>query len=539
MNILGLHTGHDATAAVIVDDRLVSMVEKERLNRIKYDRAFSPEMVIKALELAGIEYKDLDCVVLSQSDLTDINFRGQKSDQWGMTVRKDGKPYLNGPRSIDPWDCEDGFTVNFDGVEKPGYQVQHHVAHAASSYYVSDFDEATAITYDGSGLPENQTSLTCKCKGNKIEVIGIPNMVGAMAYSLTSKIMYGSWMSSGKLMGLAAYGEPYFYYKSLLNDISIDGLVKNLWDILYPDKGQTWDKDFIQVKGWRSGNVTKVAASVQKYFEENMKLIMRLMEKWKLHDNLKNIIISGGGALNVITNRWLCDRYNIFTAPFVKDDGLAPGGALYVLHHIFDRPRQNYTTSEITFLGGGSDRGFSPSFSPASLKATANYLSKDEVVLWHQGRSEVGPRALTHRSIFASPFTDEMKRRVSIDIKGREEYRPLAPIVKAEDCDKYFDISPSPMSELMLVNAKVKSDKLKAITHVDGTARVQTVSKEFNPEVHELLCEFEKLTGYPVLINTSLNIQGQSICETEFDTRWTFENCDADVCVIDGEVTQK
>jgi len=132
-----------------------------------------------------------------------------------------------------------------------------------------------------------------------------------------------------------------------------------------------------------------------------------------------------------------------------------------------------------------------------------------------------------------------MRDRVSINIKGREPYRPLAPIVTEEDCQEYFDIEPNPLTELMLVEANVLKDSIPAVTHINGTARVQTISKKFNPSVHGLLTEFKKLTGIPVLINTSLNIQGQAICDTPRDTLWTFKNCIADFCVIDGQTYVK
>ena len=538
MNILGLHLGHDATAALIFDNKLVSMVERERLTRIKYDRGFLPEMVDKCLALGNISFKDVDYVALSLSSGSLESPKIRVDDLWGITITKEGKRYVNGPRQLIPWQMEDGIVVRFDGVDKPAYQIQHHISHAASSFYVSPFDEAIALTYDGSGRPDNQTSLICKCEGERIYVEGVPNLNGSLLYGAIARSIYGSWRDSGKLMGLSAYGESSYYYDDFLDDPTIDGVFKKVnsyWNGPV-QLSKRYNRD------WRDNVVVNTAASTQKWMEEDVKRVLSFIQEE--YGESTNIVNSGGGALNVICNRIIHDKHPLFCSPFCKDDGLAAGSALYLLHHVFNVPRQDYTTKEITFLGGGD-----PSWETSetvqkhfetevNLSRLAEQLAIGKVIFWHQGRSEVGPRALTHRSIFAK--ATGMKKRVSEDIKGREEYRPLAPIILAEDCEDWFDVEPNPLTELMLLNAKVKKSSLiPDVTHIDGTARVQTISKEFNPFVHKLLTEYKKQTGIPVLINTSLNIQGQSICETERDTLWTFDNSGADICVVDNRVLTK
>jgi len=527
MNILGLHLGHDSASALIVDDRLVGMIEKERLTRRKYDRGFCPELIDDVLELGGIRFKDIDYVAVSICSGQQGMPAMSESDKWGLTVKKGGEPYIKGPRQLDPWECEDGITVEFDGVSKPAYQVQHHTAHVASSYYLSNYDKAIGLSYDGSGIPLNQMSLLYKCVGNKLNLLGVPSINLGSLYGLVSEWLFKSWRDAGKTMGLSAYGEPEYFFDLFLEDPSVPSLIKN-FRVYFPGK-----EKFSAIDGetWKSKLARNTAASIQKWIEESVQCVARgIKEQYEEQP----LVVSGGCSLNVIINRQLYDNFpSVFCAPFPKDSGIAPGGALYVLHHIHDRPRQSYTTQEISFLGRGKEGKFD------CLKEIAEDLHKGKTVLWHQGRAEAGPRALTHRSIFADPRVLYHKEFVSEKIKGREPYRPLAPIVLAEYCSKYFDIEPCSLTDLMLVNAKVKSKEIPAVTHVDGTARVQTVSKEFNPAVHELLTEFKKLTGCPVLINTSLNIQGQAICDTERDTLWTFRNCPADVCVIDGEVRRK
>lgn len=520
MNILGLHLGHDSCACVIKDDRLVSVIERERLTRIKYDRGFCPEMVDEALRLANIRFKDIDYVAVSICSGQMEGGDTRLDDLWGLSIFKNGKPYRKGPRQLNPWACEDGIKVTFDNIEKPAYQVQHHVAHIASSFYVSNFDKAAGLSYDGSGPPANQISLVCQCYGTDIEVDYVPQINIGPYYGIIARWVFGSWYHSGKIMGLSAYGEPDYFNDYFIEKPDIDAITRNMRDY-FParsDFGSTWDT-----------NVSKNAsASIQTWLEKD---IQRAVGKIQKKHGKVNLVISGGCALNVIANRWIFDQQPVFMSPFVKDSGIAVGGALYVLHHIHKKPRQKYTTKEICFLGRGEDVPISDQV----IIETVQRLANEGIVLWHQGRAEIGPRALTHRSIFADPRTVEMRDRVSIDIKGREPYRPLAPIITEEDCQEYFDIEPNQLTELMLIEAKVLKSTIPAVTHINNTARVQTISKEFNPAVHELLTEFKKLTGVPVLINTSLNIQGQAICDTPRDTMWTFKNCIADFCVIDGK----
>uniref|UniRef100_A0A6M3L233 Putative carbamoyltransferase n=1 Tax=viral metagenome TaxID=1070528 RepID=A0A6M3L233_9ZZZZ len=514
--------------ALIVNDRLVAMVEKERLTRLKYDRGFMPEMIDSVLELGGIKFFDIDCVAISLCSGGMDEPKLCRKDIWGITIRRNGHWYVNGPRQLDPWECEGGIEVTFDGIKKPAYQVQHHVEHVASSYYLSLFDKAIGLSYDGSGKPDNQTSYVCRCEGNKIYPEYCPNLTGALLYGNICKHTYGSWRDSGKLMGLSAYGEPTFFYPEMLKNPNIDTMMGSIYEY-FPDP-RTY-QDLIK-DDWKNNLIKNVATSTQTYFFEDVKRVLDgIIKKY----GKVNLVTSGGGALNVIANRYIYDAVPLYIAPFPKDDGLAVGGAMYVLHHIFDVPRQTYTAAEVAFMGGPSQL---ISKAPP-IKEIAKELANGKIVLWHQGRSEVGPRALTHRSILADPRTPEMKVRVSEKVKGREPYRPLAPIVTEEDCSKYFDIEPNPLTELMLVNARVKSKKIPAVTHVDGTARVQTINRDFNHAVWNILKEFKSLTGIPVLINTSLNIMGQAICETERDTLWTFENCPADICVINGEVYRK
>ena len=517
MNILGLHLGHDASVAVIKDNRLVSMVEKERLTRKKYDRGFSKEVMQNALKLAGLKYGDIDYVGISICTGDSRKPKVIPEDRTGLKITKNGEDYLNGPRQIVPWDCEDGIWVEWEGINKKAFQVQHHIAHIASSHYLSPFETSIGFSHDGSSIPENQMSLICECD-QKIKVAYTPHCNASYFYGKIAQVIFGDWRDSGKLMGLAAYGEPAIFKPSWICS-NADKMVTAL-DMLFNEQNYFANviKDNQEVR-------QNLAASAQKWIEGEVGF---MADSIKDKYGEVNVVMSGGGSLNVVANRIMHDRFPLFIAPFPKDDGIAVGEALYILHHIMGEPRETYTTKDICFLGNGKP------WKDPDYKFLATELASEKVIFWHQERGEAGPRALTHRSIFASPFSMKMKKRVSEEIKNREWFRPLAPIVTAEKCSQYFDIEPCALTEMMLVNAKVLDDRIKAVTHVDGTARVQTVSKEFNPQVHRLLKEFEKITGVPVLINTSLNTKGEAICENDIHTMSTFYDSNADICVING-----
>jgi carbamoyltransferase len=449
MNILGLHIGHDAAACLIKNNRLVSMIEKERISRVKHDRGYSVEMVDYVL--GDMQVEKLDAVVVS------IN----PQDADTIVAEKDGKKYINGPREM----------LSF----------------------------------------EEQTSLKCVGLGNKLQSEGTLHLNGGIFYDQCTRTIFGDWTYAGKTMGLAAWGKPK----------KIPYVVKSITEIM------AMSKEIIQ----GAKNREDLAATTQLWLENDVKRVLDLHLKVSTP-----IIASGGTALNVVANRHFYNTDNeVFIPPFCTDAGIAVGGALYVLHHIHDQPLEKYSSAQIAFLG----KDYGSKSSEDNLDQVIETLVAGGAVFWHQGRSEVGPRALTHRSIFGRPDSIEVKKHISERIKGREEFRPIAPIVKAEACSKYFDVNPCHLTDFMLVNAKVQDDRLKGITHVDGTARVQTVSKEFNPTVWKLLDMMEQVTGIPVLINTSLNIAGEPICETQEETLNAFNRARAELLWLDGEIYKK
>lgn len=498
MNILGLHIGHDTAACLIKNNRLVTMIEKERLTRVKHDRGYCVEIVDYVLEDMNIE--ELDAVVVS------IN----PQDADTIVAEKNGIKYVNGPREMSRFDYEE-FDIWIKGVKLPAFQVQHHISHIASGYYLSGFDSAQAFSYDASYWPEEQTSLRCVAKGNKIESAGTLHLNAGIFYDQCTRMIFGDWTYAGKTMGLAAWGKPK----------KIPYVPKSITETM------AMSKEIIQ----RAKYGEDLAATTQLWLENDVK---RVLEE-HLQPSIP-IIASGGTALNVVANRHFYNTGNdVFIPPFCTDAGIAVGGALYVLHHIYNQPLEKYTSAQIAFLG----KDYGTRSPEHNLDQVIETLLSGGAVFWHQGSSEVGPRALTHRSIFGRPDSIEVKKHISERIKGREDFRPVAPIIKAEACSKYFDINACKLTDFMLVNAKVLDERLKGITHVDGTARVQTVSKEFNPTVWKLLDMMEQATGIPILINTSLNIAGEPICETQEETLNAFKRAGAELLWLDGEIFKK
>lgn len=518
MNILGIHLGHDAAIAVIKDNRLVALIEKERLTRRKYDRGFSQQMLYNALETAQLHISDIDHVAVSIPAGNKPEADVAEQDLWGIVVaHKSGAIYRKGPRQMTPWLYEGDLIVMLSGIAIPASQVQHHIAHCASSYYLSNFQHALCFSYDGSGFPDNQNSIIMEGHDTQLDYKACPQVNSALYFGQAAHRKLGNWRDSGKLMGLAAYGSD------------------QCWKDQIEALGSLDDNYDAFAKAVARGDNQDVAASAQAFLMDEL---FKLRNHSYFNTELRNLCLSGGGALNIYGNAWLSQHFDAtFCPPYCKDSGLAAGGALYVLHHINKVPRQEYTLRDITFLGPGHDVEIKNDI----IDTVAERLTKhNDVVFWHQGCSEGGPRALSHRSIFALPHIAGNKDRVSQRIKGREWYRPLAPICTAESASRYFRLNPDSLSHLMLTNAEVLDDALTEVIHKDGTARVQTVTPEFNPAVHRLLKAVEAETGYPILINTSLNILGTAINECYEDTLWSLGmSPDVNCAMMDNTVMLK
>ncbi len=553
MKVLGLNAfTHDASAALIIDNNIVAFAEEERFDRKKHSGAF-PGLAIKyCLSQATVELSDIDhiafawdpfCGLMSRFVKTFYNFAGSgfrlkgQAGKWFdiIGVHKKLKAM--------------GFSGQF-------HYMNHYLAHAASAYYPSPFDDTAILIIDGVGELATASYFVAK-NGiiRKIKEIEYPHSLGLFYAAVTEYLGYRHNSGEGKVMGLAPYGKPEFY----------DSFSKM---ISYTGKGEfaVTKKYFDFASNWYTAEMEKllgphreksaplesfhenIAASAQKRLED----IVLDMINW-LHSvaETPNLCFAGGVALNSVLNGKIINKSpfdNYYFQPAAYDAGTSLGAAMQIMAEVGQLPKipmnhvyfgPEYTNSEIVETLQSMKLDFEVIEKNIAAVA-AKDIADGKVLGWFQGRMEIGPRALGNRSIVADPRKAEMKDIVNKRVKGREPFRPFAPSVLVEDMDDYFEMPfPSPY---MLIVCPVKEDKkdvLPAITHIDGTARLQTVNSKISPEYHRLISEFKKITGVPVVMNTSFNLAGSPIVNTPEEAVEVYQKSDMDVLVLGNCVLRK
>jgi len=552
---------HDSAAALLKDGHVIAAVEEERFSRKKFDDDFPKLAITWCLKEAGITPEQIDSVafydkpILKFERLLDnyiaVAPRGLNSfldviPKWlhkRLWIKTDIKKYLKG----------------FNGeIIFP----EHHMSHAAHAFYTSPFEEAAILTVDGVG--EWTTASFGTAKNNTIQLtndIRWPHSVGlfysAFTYFLGFQVNEGEY----KLMGLSAYGKPKYYDLIINNliDVKDDGSIHlNMKYFAFThDKVMTNDKfsKLFGIPPKKKHDETlqihfDIGASAQKVLEE---IILKMAQHVYKKTRMKNLCFGGGVALNGVANYNLLKNSpfdNIHIPPSPGDAGSAVGCAQYsyYIHHsqkknIENNPsvtiRENvyvgpsYTNEEIRKFLDSDKVSYEKLDEQSLLERTAKLISEGNIVGWYQGKMEWGPRALGNRSILADPRDAKMKDILNEKIKHRESFRPFAPSIMEEYVSDYFDIDvPSPYM-LMVTNVK-QPKKIPAVTHIDGTGRLQTVSAESNPLYYNLINEFYKITGIPVLINTSMNVMGEPIVNTPEQAYAMITKTDMD-CIIMGD----
>ena len=494
--ILGLsHAHHDGAACIVKGGKILAAIECERLTKRKKDElklSTLKETIDYVLEAVEMELKDIDYLAVSSS------------------------PHTLHENQIE---CADN-AYNL-GIE--GCMIAHHLAHNAAAYYTSPFDTAMTLSVDSSSGDSRyyfENSSICVGKGNKIESICIPPIPYGVFYQRVCEYLgIGPTLHKvGTLMGLAPYGKP-------IDDMHFD----------LEDKHEVTnliEEDF--------SRAVRIAATAQRDLEQRLlHLVGQIPTSYhasQFYIDSENLCLSGGTFLNCPANSLILKESKfkkVHHFPGCGDSGIGIGAALYAAHHLFDQPRYEYKPHEICYLGKEYEQK-----KEIDYEYIAKRISQGAIVAWMNGRSEFGPRALGNRSLLADPRDQHNRDRLNHVIKQREWYRPFAPIVLEESYQEWFDFDvPSPF---MLYTAQVKRpQEIPAITHVDGSSRFQTVTEEGNIHIYKLIKEFEKITGVPVLINTSLNGKGQPILETPEDGREFFNNVPVDMAVIHGEILEK
>jgi carbamoyltransferase len=578
---------HDSAAALVVDGEIVAAAQEERFTRIKHDHGFPGHAIAYCLNEAGLTAEDLDYVGFYDKPFlkferlleTYLAFApvGFRSFLKAMPLWLNQKLHL--PREIRR-ELGGGFTKRIVFTE-------HHESHAASAFYPSPFEEAAIMTLDGVG--EWATASFGTGRGNRVELsheLRFPHSLGLLYSAFT--YFTGFRVNSGeyKLMGLAPYGEPRYadlIIEKLL-DLRADGSFRlNLEYFNYCQGLTMTSKRFDRLFGGPprqpesplTQREMDLAASVQKVTEE---ILMRMVRHVHAVTGMSNLCLAGGVALNCVGNGRILREgpfERVWIQPAAGDAGGALGVALFIWHQLLgnDREAVEPDGQQGSLLGPSFDDESIQSFldgsgavyhrfpDPHLLDARLVELIEDEkVVGLFQGRMEFGPRALGCRSIIGDARSRAMQSVMNLKIKYRESFRPFAPIVLAERAAEYFDMAGDTDSPYMLVvspiapeqqlpvdeGGAVGLDKLKiirsripAVTHVDFSARVQTVDRERNPRLHRLISRFDEKTGCPVLINTSFNVRGEPIVCTPEDAYHCFMGTDMDVLVLENTILLK
>lgn len=548
MNILGFNCGHYGSVAVVKDGVFTAFIANERIFQIKNLHGISRVAIDYALKTAGLTLADIHAVAIN-------NYVWQLEDERRrekfILLAPDGQEWSQDIRDFVPGETHKPCTFVIDNYEIPAYYVQHHIAHAASSYYLSEFPEAALFTVDASDtwkgkpfLDEKITPLANSLFGvareGKLEFLECPDcLIGNFYTKISNAIGFPPLEGASKVMGLSSYGKP-VYYKGLHQGLPDYG-AKRFWT---EDCGEDLNHLYDPAE-CHNAKVENIAASIQKILEETM-----VHYAQKLYDKtrLDYLCLAGGTALNCVANKKILERTpfkKIFVPPPATDDGTAAGAALFVHHNVLGGTRQKqnrrammyggirYTESAVKkVLAKTTGITVTEAQSENELVSeTARLLSEGKIIGWYQENCEIGPRALGHRSILADPRRAEMKDIINAKVKFREGFRPFAPSVLAEHAGEYFDIGVE--SPFMLMTADCKQPgKIPAAIHVDGTGRLQTLTREDNGIFYDLVAAFYKITGVPVLLNTSFNIKGMPIVEMPQDAMDCFLKTKLDFLVM-------
>jgi len=568
MNILGLsYYYHDSSAALVRDGVLVAAAAEERFSRKKHDSGFPALAIEFVLRAGGLTSHDVDYVVFYEKPFVKL----ERMLLTAMSTFPSSAAVFR--ESMQRWISDKLWIKSMmtKELDVPAAKIlfaDHHMSHAASSFFTSPFEEAAILTVDGAG--EWTTSTLGVGRGNKIEIqkeIRFPHSLGLLYSSFTAYCGFEINEGEYKLMGMHPYGKPRYVDKIYeLIDVADDG---SLWhDMRYFAYHYSTDDTLTPAFERHFGRPRRdpklqdksldpffcdMAASIQRVTEEIlMKMITHLHER----TGMKALCMAGGVALNSVANYKLLRQGpfdDLYIHPAPGDDGGAVGAAYWAYNHVLDQPRgpalqdallgSSYTDAqveeflrehEIPFEKIEDDREF--------FRFVAKSLEEGNVCGWFRGRFEWGPRALGARSIIADPRRAEMKEKLNAKIKFREAFRPFAPSVLEERADEFFEIPEAQRhmpARFMLYVAPVREEKrsvLPAITHEDGSGRLQTVFKETNADYHAMIEAFGELTGVPVIMNTSFNLKGEPIVESPAHAFNTFSLSGMDLLFLQNYV---
>ena len=584
-SILGISAFyHDSAACILKDGKIIAAAQEERFTRIKHDSSYPYNAINFVLKFANLKLSEVNQIVFFEKPF--LKFERLLETYVAFAP----KGFISFSKSMPLWIKEKLFQKNilFNKLKEHDINYKsdeniffsdHHLSHAASAFFPSPFENAIVLTADGVG--EWSTTTVAVGNGNKLDIkkeIHFPHSLGllysAFTYYTGFKVNSGEY----KLMGLAPYGKPIFEDKiKKLIDIKTDGTFRLDQNYFNYATGLTMTSEkFHKLFGQKprdskNEKLTQfhmdIAASVQKVIED---IMVKLSKSIRDEYGIKNLCLAGGVALNCVANGKILKSKifdNIWIQPAAGDAGGSLGAALALWY--LDQGNQRKINPKDDMKGSYLGPEFSQDQIEKELKSigavfeifdyenlinhTSNYLSNEKVIGWFQGRMEFGPRALGGRSILGDPRSEKMQKNLNLKVKYRESFRPFAPSILEEDLSEWFDLNVDSPYMLLVANINsnkkiemtseqknlfgidklnIKRSEIPAVTHVDYSARVQTVSKNTNSIYYDLISKFKEKTSCPIIINTSFNVRGEPIVNTPLDAFNCFMGTDLDYLVI-------
>jgi carbamoyltransferase len=572
--ILGLNAFHgDASAALVVDGELVNAVEEERLNRVKHCAGF-PELAARwCLEDAGLAPRDLDHVAIGRDPRANIGAKVVRTILNRPSPRYVLERFRNATKVRDvKTQVAEALGVAPDDLRAQVHNVEHHLAHAASAFFVSPFEEAGVLTLDGFG--DFASAMLCRGRDNSLEVLErvlFPHSLGIFYTAVTQWLGFPKYGDEGKVMGLAPYGDPERHAATMRELVRLDGDLFELdlaffvhhkegvdmtWDEQTPTIGRLYSERMVQAFGAAreprtelTGLHEDVAASLQAMLEDAYLHLVRAAHR---RTGSRNLCLAGGVALNAVANgriRPETEFDGVYIQPAAGDSGIAVGAAYHVWNQELGEPRgfvmeHAYTGPQFTDEQSADairSAGFEfERLADAELfEHVAGRMAEGDVVGWFQGRMEFGPRALGNRSSVVDPRRHDMKDILNARIKHREPFRPFAPSILAEATGEWFEQDyTSPFMVLVYKTRPEKREQIPAVNHVDDTGRLQTVEERVSPRYYALIKAFADRTGVPIVLNTSFN-ENEPIVMTPEHAVETFAKTKMDVLVLGNLVVRR
>ena len=585
-SILGISSYyHDSAATILIDGKIVAAAQEERFTRIKHDSRYPFNAVNFVLDYAKVKLSEIDSIIFYEKPFlkferlleTYVAFAPKGFTQFSKAMPTWLKEKLFQKKML--FDQLKNHDEKFND-EKKIFFSDHHLSHAASAFFPSPFEEAVVLTADGVG--EWATTTVAVGRGNNLEIkkeIHFPHSLGllysAFTYYTGFKVNSGEY----KLMGLAPYGNPIYEEKIIKNlvDIKEDGSFWLNQDYFNYATGLTMTNNkFAELFGQKARDSKKekltqfhmdIAASIQKVTED---IMIKIAKSLKNEFNISNLCLAGGVALNCVANGKILKEKifdNIWVQPAAGDAGGSLGAALALWHIDQNNPRKinprddmqgsylgpEYTQDQIEKELDKIGAVYQVKTEEDLINSTAEDLSKGEAIGWFQGRMEFGPRALGSRSILGDPRSPDMQKNLNLKVKYRESFRPFAPSILKDDLEKWFDINVDSPYMLMVANIKkdktipmneaqkklfgidklnIKRSEIPAVTHVDYSARIQTVHEETNKKYFQLIKKFKEKTNCPVIVNTSFNVRGEPIVNTPLDAFNCFMGTELEKLII-------